>query len=50
MKNIQNLNNNKKDYIDFCLQTSAFPRNGYVLPQMVFRNFFRKYRFFRKIC
>ncbi len=48
MKNIQNPNAYRKGSTDVCRQTLPPPQNGHVLPQMIFRNFFRKYRFFRK--
>ncbi len=40
MKTIQNFISYKKDYIDFCCQTTPSLQNGHVLPQIVFRNFF----------
>ncbi len=46
MKNIQNPISYKKIYIDFCRQTLPSPQNGHVLPQIVFRSFFKKYFFF----
>ncbi len=42
MKNIQNFNTYKKGYTNFCRQMPPSPENSYVLPQMVFRIFFRK--------
>ncbi len=39
MKNIQNVNDNKNGYSDFCLQTPFSTQNGQVLPQMGFLEF-----------
>ncbi len=39
IKNIQNLISYKKVYIYFCCQSSSFPQNCHVLPQLVFHYF-----------
>ncbi len=39
----------KKIFV-FCCRIPRSPQTGYVLPQMVFRRFFRKYCFFWKTC